>query len=316
MAKNKLTQASVKALRMLVVENNKFMRSIIMDQLRQMGCDEIKGAENGLEAIEMMAFWTPDVIFSDWDMPMMDGIELTQWLRRDPGSPNQEIPIIFITGRTQPSEVVQARNAGITEFIAKPVTAAHVEHRLCSVLFEPREFMRCKKYIGPCRRRRWANDHKGELRRDSDTGQPYNAKKMSVHNNSKIKIGMAALAKMAPELDITDPKQFKAVVKHIESVRLGAEESDDSELVEVAVSLATYVAACANKSATLEREVVFMHLSTLSHLIDTCGGEDEARQNVVAGLKAVVRKLLRDKSEPPTPAWTTSTPDSRRAATR
>lgn len=296
MAKDKLTPQRMKALRVLVVEDNRFMRNIICDQLRQMGCDNVNSAENGAEAIESMAFWMPDIIFCDWEMPMMDGIEMTRWLRRDPASPNQEIPIIFITGRTQPSDVVEARNAGITEFIAKPVTGAHVEHRLCSVLFEPREFIRGKKYIGPCRRRRWANDHKGDLRRDTDPTKSRNAKKMSVHNNSKIKIGMAALAKMAPELDITDPKQFKSVVKHIEFVRLGAEESSDSELAEVATSLGTYVAACVNKNVTLEREAVFMHLSTLSHLIDTSGGEDEARQNVVAGLKAVVRKLLRSKA--------------------
>jgi len=297
MAKNKLTQQILKKLRVLVVEDNKFMRNIICDQLRQMGCDNVAGAENGAEAIEAMTFSMPDIIFADWEMPMMDGIEMTRWLRRDPASLNQEIPIIMVTGKTQPGDVIAARNAGITEFIAKPLTAAHVEHRLCSVLFEPREFIRGKKYIGPCRRRRWANDHKGELRRDSDTARPADFKPGSVRNNSKIKIGMAALAKMAPTLDASDDGMLKTARKHIESVRVGAVESGDSELAEVATSLDTYITACADSGAALEREVVFMHLSTLSHLIDTSDGDDEeTRQKVVAGLKAVVRKLLLAKS--------------------
>jgi len=59
----------------------------------------------------------------------------------------------MLTGHTERANVREARDAGITEFLAKPISARNIYARILQVVANPRPFVRCKKYVGPCRRR-------------------------------------------------------------------------------------------------------------------------------------------------------------------
>jgi len=87
-------------------------------------------------------------------MEPMDGLEFTRAVRMDPTSPNPFIPIIMLTGHTEMHRIVEARDAGVTEFLAKPVTANGVYARIKSVVENPRPFIKTDRYLGPSRRRR------------------------------------------------------------------------------------------------------------------------------------------------------------------
>jgi DNA-binding response OmpR family regulator len=74
----------------------------------------------------------------------------------------------MITGHTEKSRVEAARDAGVTEFLAKPVTAHNLFSRIAEIVERPRPFVRCEGYFGPDRRRRQIEDYTGPWRRKED----------------------------------------------------------------------------------------------------------------------------------------------------
>ena len=98
-------------------------------------------------------------------MAPMDGLELTRRVRNDEKSSNPFVPIIMITGHTEKYRVEAARDAGVTEFLAKPVTAHNLFARITEILERPRAFVRCDSYFGPDRRRRETENYMGPWRR-------------------------------------------------------------------------------------------------------------------------------------------------------
>jgi DNA-binding response OmpR family regulator len=71
----------------------------------------------------------------------------------------------MLTGHTSLDHVRQARDAGINEFIAKPVSVKTLMSRLVAVIESPRPYVRTKVYFGPCRRRRGVEEYRGPERR-------------------------------------------------------------------------------------------------------------------------------------------------------
>jgi DNA-binding response OmpR family regulator len=85
-------------------------------------------------------------------------------VRTDDDSPNMFLPIIMMTGHTERARIFSARDAGVTEFLAKPVTAKSLLMRLTNIIEHPRPFVRAKGYFGPDRRRR-SEEYAGPERR-------------------------------------------------------------------------------------------------------------------------------------------------------
>ena len=70
-------------------------------------------------------------------------------MRTDPASPNRYVPIILMTGFSERRRVMQARDAGVTEFLVKPFTARDLYKRLAQVIERPRQFVRSAEFFGP-----------------------------------------------------------------------------------------------------------------------------------------------------------------------
>ena len=98
----------------------------------------------------------------------MDGVEFTRQVRRAPDSRNPYLPIIMMTGHSARSRVEEARDAGVTEFIVKPVTAKTLLNRIYAVVYKPRPFLHTDSYFGPDRRRRNDPGYSGPWRREGD----------------------------------------------------------------------------------------------------------------------------------------------------
>ena len=141
-------------LKVLIAEDNSHMRVMVREILIQFGVSTIQECKDGSDALALLNNWQPDIIFMDWMMEPMDGLEFTRAVRMDPTSPNPFIPIIMLTGHTEMHRIVEARDAGVTEFLAKPVTANGVYARIKSVVENPRPFIKTARYLGPSRRRR------------------------------------------------------------------------------------------------------------------------------------------------------------------
>jgi DNA-binding response OmpR family regulator len=75
------------------------------------------------------------------------------------------VPIIMLTGHSEKHRVTSARDAGITEFMAKPISAKSLYQRILNVVANPRPFIKTKTYFGPDRRRNVTNSYVGPERR-------------------------------------------------------------------------------------------------------------------------------------------------------
>ncbi len=155
----------------LVVDDNHYMRVIVCTMLRSMGITLIREASDGIEALEIVRDWRPDVIILDLMMEQLDGIEFTKLMRRGSDSPNPYIPIIMMTGHTDRRRVLEARDAGINEFIAKPLTARALMDRMRNVVNNERGWVKSNNYVGPDRRRKSMPDYRGPFRRVADKAE-------------------------------------------------------------------------------------------------------------------------------------------------
>ncbi len=129
------------------------------------GIREVIEAEDGASGLEMFQSTVPDFVVVDWAMPIFNGLELTRMLRNVDSSINPYVPIIMITGHSDKKKVMEARDAGVTEFICKPLSAKALYQRIVMSVVSPRPFVRTKTFFGPDRRRFVSPAYKGEERR-------------------------------------------------------------------------------------------------------------------------------------------------------
>ncbi len=161
-APNPLSHLSV-----LIVDDNFYMLKIVRTILRSFGIEKVLEAKAAEEAFTILRQTHIDIIIVDYLMDMLDGIEFTRLVRTSRDSPNPMVPIIMLTAYSERRRVMEARDAGVTEFCCKPVTAREIFAKLRAVVMKPRPFVRTKNFFGPDRRRFVDNDYDGEDRRQN-----------------------------------------------------------------------------------------------------------------------------------------------------
>ena len=152
-------------LRFLVVDDNAHMRRILRTLLHSFGSRDVFEAEDGAAGLEAFTNYVPDIILTDWAMPIFDGLELTQMIRQPGANANPYVAIIMLTGHSEKKRVTDARDAGVTEFLAKPISAKGLYQRIVNVVANPRPFIKTKTYFGPDRRRSATAGYVGPERR-------------------------------------------------------------------------------------------------------------------------------------------------------
>ena len=155
-------------LKILLVDDNHHMRVLLHEILRAIGVRDVHEAGDGAEALQIMRNHPIDIAITDLSMQPLDGIDFVKLLRNSPDSPNQMCPVIMITGHSTQKRVKEARDAGVDEFLAKPVTARGVIERLGQIIEHGRPYVRTADYFGPDRRRRHDPEHRGPWRRSAD----------------------------------------------------------------------------------------------------------------------------------------------------
>ncbi len=158
------------SLRVLLADDNQHMRAIVTTVLAGVGVKLLRDARDGSEALKVLREWPADLAIVDFQMFPMDGVEFTRMVRNAPDSKNPYLPIIMMTGHSERSRVMDARDAGVTEFVVKPLTAKAVLDRIQAVIYHPRPFVRTSSYFGPDRRRRDDPAYLGPRRRVTDKG--------------------------------------------------------------------------------------------------------------------------------------------------
>lgn len=138
----------------MIVDDSGHMRLLVRRILNSFGIELVQEVGDGDEAVAELSHTMPDIIITDFAMEPMDGIALTKLLRQAPDSPSPYLPIVMMTGYTEMHRVIEARDSGVTEIVAKPVSAMALYNRLVAVVEKPRPFIRTRNFFGPDRRRR------------------------------------------------------------------------------------------------------------------------------------------------------------------
>lgn len=152
----------------LVVEDDRIMRTLVKDMLQILGFHSVSTAEDGQAAIDYLYFNNADIIICDWKMQGMDGIAFTRHIREKMPGGKRFLPIIMLTGKSEEKDVRTARDAGVTEYIIKPFSADGLYERIRTVIENPRGFVLSEGFTGPDRRRRGAEPPDGHFKRETD----------------------------------------------------------------------------------------------------------------------------------------------------
>jgi two-component system chemotaxis response regulator CheY len=117
-----------KNMKVLVVDDFSTMRRIIKNLLRDLGFTNISEADDGNTALPMLKAGDFDFVVTDWNMPVMQGIDLLKAIRAD--EKLSHIPVLMVTAEAKKDQIVMAAQAGVNGYIVKPFTAATLSAKL------------------------------------------------------------------------------------------------------------------------------------------------------------------------------------------
>ena len=116
----------------LVVDDIEAMRKVIGYQLRTLGVTQVLSANNGAEALRVLRRQRVDVVLSDWNMPVLSGLELLRALRADPEL--YAMPFVMVTAEAERQRVQEAIAGGVSNLLVKPYTTVALADRIAKAL--------------------------------------------------------------------------------------------------------------------------------------------------------------------------------------
>ncbi len=154
----------ISGLSVLVLERQTLMRNLMNQVFKEFKVDRLHITADQHEAFDLTCQIPVDLILSDWSHGL-DGIEFLRKVRNDKMSRDPFVPVIVVTANTEFEHVCIARDAGMTEYLAKPVSAQMIYARICATIDNTRPFVRNRTFFGPDRRRKRKKPYTGPERR-------------------------------------------------------------------------------------------------------------------------------------------------------
>lgn len=115
-------------MKILVVDDMSTMRRIVKNILKQLGFSNMEEAENGQEALQKLRAEPFGFVVSDWNMPVMPGIEMLRAIRAD--EKLKHIPVLMVTAEAQKENLIEAIQAGVNNYVVKPFTAETMQEKI------------------------------------------------------------------------------------------------------------------------------------------------------------------------------------------
>jgi len=152
-------------MRVLICDDSRHIRALVRTCLAAFGIKDIEEAADADASLEVLKETNPDLVITDWNMPPTSGLAFVEKIRRSGEAPNPYVPIIMLTGHTEVEKVKIARDAGVSSFLAKPVSAHSLYKRLVSLVEDQRLYVRSNDFFGPDRRFKSLQEQQGPERR-------------------------------------------------------------------------------------------------------------------------------------------------------
>jgi two-component system chemotaxis response regulator CheY len=120
------------AIKYLVVDDFSTMRRIVKNLLQELGYQNIQEADDGKTAWPMLQTGSFDFVITDWNMPLMPGLELLKAIRAD--EKLKSLPVLMVTAEAKREQIVEAVQAGVSGYVVKPFTAETLKQKLDKIL--------------------------------------------------------------------------------------------------------------------------------------------------------------------------------------
>jgi two-component system chemotaxis response regulator CheY len=121
-------------LSLLVIDDHRTMVEIIKGLLQQIGFAHIDTAMDGQKGLELLVQRKYDLVISDWNMPVMDGLELLKRVRSSTNPQIKAVPFILLTAESKTDNIIAAKQAGVNNYIIKPMTQAVLKQKIDTTL--------------------------------------------------------------------------------------------------------------------------------------------------------------------------------------
>jgi len=120
------------SIKILIVDDFATMRRILKNILKQLGFKNLVEADDGTTAWDVLESQEIDLIISDWNMPKMTGLELLKKVRAS--DQYKKSPFLMVTAEAQKQNVIEAVQAGVSNYVVKPFTAEAISDKLKKIL--------------------------------------------------------------------------------------------------------------------------------------------------------------------------------------
>ena len=147
-----MSEPDWKTKKVLIVDNDAAFVSMAKTALSGVGVSDVRTVASVPEAVKLMAEYPADLVIIEISLPRVNGAQLAKVLRDKWRSPNPDVLIIVVVATSKADALRQACDAGVENFIRKPVSAENLIKRIGSILKRPKRFVSAGGYFGPDRR--------------------------------------------------------------------------------------------------------------------------------------------------------------------
>jgi two-component system, response regulator PdtaR len=203
---------------------------VIGQMMRDMMRSEIHIATSPEQVMELAADKDPQLLFLE-RTDRFDGVALTRKIRRSSLS-CRKAPVILTTATATAAGILQARDAGVHEFLLKPFTIKDLTRRLEAVAVRQRDWIEAVNYVGPDRRRFNSGDYTGPLKRRSDRQTP---------ERQRVSQAIKILKSSLGAFDSDPDQALRSIESQLADIHQAATAAGDTKLAAMAQQLAMHI---------------------------------------------------------------------------
>lgn len=284
-----------RTLNVLVADANNFSRGLIGEILRSLNVANISSARSEEMANTFLIDRPIDVILVSWEEgDNFDGLGFVRRLRQIDEDHFRRLPVVLITSGLTRQMVIRGRDAGVDEFLAKPISPLAMRQRLEMVIETPRPFIDCNVYLGPCRRRKNPADYYGAKRR---AGERVSERATALIDQdvlaakTPMRLVLSQLRQTCALLRASRPEALETALQQLKTAKDIAIEAKDHALHAGLASFEAYI-SIATPLGQLEETVITTALNALEQLAALPPTFAEARDSVAIALGKAIQKKL------------------------
>lgn len=283
-----------RTLSVLVADANNFSRGLISEILRSLSISNISSARTEEMARNFLIDRPIDVVLLSWEEgDAFDGLKFVRELRRIEDDRIRRLPVILITACLTRQTVINGRDAGVDEFLAKPISPLAMRQRIEMVVETPRPFVDCAVYLGPCRRRKNPADYYGAKRRAGEravSSAPM-VDQDEVAAQTPIRLALTALRQTCTQLRASRPEALATAMEQARHAKELATGQNDHALHSGLAAFEAYISV-ATPLGQLDEAVLNTALSALEQLAALPLAYADARDSVAIALGKAIQKKL------------------------